>query len=466
MKDSCPELYLKKNKKYIIPIASIAVVCVFFLVAILSMYMTGEDILHKVAAGNSTLSELLVATYKSIPRIGEMYQRSAITHFSYMTTIGADLVMRLIDVVLCFVVILACSAVILGRRPRCKDMDSAVFLFSFIALVCYNSSEIFTMRFSYLHNYVPILVLVSMVLYILLRQKQASKGVLILDFLIAALCGMSNEIVPIALIIICGALLMFSNGYEKGKDARKRIVVVLLGLLLGLIYLFAGGSIFSRASGAYGAAYDYVSYFNIFSEPVYTTKRTIIHLIFNIRHLFLPLVVLALCVILQYQKGKKKLAARQATCLAFSILYIIGVSQMMLLDDIESRLLSPAYLGVVIGIGMSFLSYLKKLHKNNKKGVLIISIGLLVMASAAVADISVMRILEHKRYHGVFSEIQNTANESFCIPTQELERTSTSYLYGFKTFSPFESWTASYSTRIEIFNKSIYYAPSCYSDEK
>ena len=168
----CKTLKKKTNNKaIIISILSLAIILAFFSTSILAMHLTGEDILHKLSANGLSIPEVLSATYSSIPRIGEMYQRGFITFFSYTVTFGSDLFFRLIDVLLCFMAIYMCATVIMGKRPKLKLQDSIILLATFIALVCYNSSEIFTMRFSYLHNYIPIIILVSAVLYILLNQK-------------------------------------------------------------------------------------------------------------------------------------------------------------------------------------------------------------------------------------------------------------------------------------------------------
>ena len=108
--------------------------------------------------------------------------------------------------------------------------------------------------------------------------------------------------------------------------------------------MYGNGSVLSRAGSSYGAIYDYVSYFEFFSSPIYVVKNFVIHIAYNMRHLFGLIILLTISAAIQYRKKKgEQLARSQAVCLAFSILYIIGVSQIMVLDDMESRLLSPAF---------------------------------------------------------------------------------------------------------------------------
>ena len=196
------------------------------MISILFMPLTGEDILHKVSASGRSIPEMMSATYESIPRIGEVYQRSFMSFFSYAATFGSDLVFRTIDILLCFVAIYVCATVIIGGRPRLRLRDGAVMLISFVALVCYNSSEIFTMRFSYLHNYIPIIALTGAVLYILLRQKAYSKWILIFDTVVAVLCAASNEIVPIVFVLISIALLVTNIKLGNNKENRNKLLAV------------------------------------------------------------------------------------------------------------------------------------------------------------------------------------------------------------------------------------------------
>ena len=148
----------KFNQKIALPIVAIVIIISFFTLSVLSMHLTGEDILHKVVATGQPITETIAKTYNSIPRIGELYQRSIMPLFSYTTTIGSDLLLSVVDIILCFLAVFICATVILGHKPGLKLQDSIILLVSFLALVCYNASEIFTMRFSYLHNYVPIII--------------------------------------------------------------------------------------------------------------------------------------------------------------------------------------------------------------------------------------------------------------------------------------------------------------------
>lgn len=458
----CKTLKKKTNNKaIIISILSLAIILAFFSTSILAMHLTGEDILHKLSANGFSIPEVLSATYSSIPRIGEMYQRGFITFFSYTVTFGSDLFFRLIDVLLCFMAIYMCATVIMGKRPKLKLQDSIILLATFIALVCYNSSEIFTMRFSYLHNYIPIIILVSAVLYILLNQKTYSKWILLLDAIVATLCAASNEIAPISFVFISIALLILNAKFDKNKETRNRLLAVLIGLCVGLIYLLGNGSTLSRAGGSYGVAYDYVSYFEIFSSPLHVIVSFIIHIAYNIRHLFAFIILLTLSVVIQCKQKRFKLAKKQAICLVFSVLYIIGVSQIMILDDMESRLLSPAYLGLVIGLGTLLPQFLKNIEKNNKSELYIISAGLLAMSITAVLDISSLRIKESIKYSPVLEAIETSDSGSYCILEAEygIEK---SMLYNFKTYPPFESWTANYGLDINIYNTKVDFSQDCF----
>lgn len=441
-----------------LPVISVTIIVLFFLIAILSMSMTGEDILNKLATSRLTLPQTFIAAYEYLPRIGEIFHRMVIRFFSYQVSFTSDLFFRLFDVALCLLAIFTTAALILGHRPRLELCDATIVLLTFICLTCFNSREIFMMRFSFIHNYLPIIILLSSTLYILLRQKAFSLRVIAGDLLIAIACGCSNEIVPIALLAIVGGMLGHLKIQKKHDHEREiRLVTVFIGLFIGLILMLGNGAILNRLNNAYGEAYDYVSYFSIFSTPLYTIRRILAHIVFNLRDLFIIIIILSVSIVVNICNKKQDFPEVQLVCLALSIIYVLGVSQIKILDDTGSRLLSPAYLAIVVGILNSIASYLDLLKRENEKTIAVINIGIVLLALLAIADISYLRIQQYGNYRNTFERIQ-TSDSSVVSIIQGVDNIQFhSLLFDYSSYPPFEEWTTNYLPII-IYDKQIDFA--------
>ena len=104
--------------------------------------------------------------------------------------------------------------------------------------------------------------------------------------------------------------------------------------------------------------------------------------------------------------------------------------------------------------------YLEDIGENSKRNLYIISAGLLVMSLTVVLNILYLRIKENIKYQPVFEAIGTSSGSDYCISAQDYS-VDESKLYNFKTYSPFESWTANYGIDIIINDTKIEYSSEC-----
>ena len=463
---------VKKRFKKIVPLAIIGLVVMFFVVNISLLSMSGEDILHKYTTEEKTMVETIVATYKYLPRIGEFYQKALIKYYTYQIS-PSDALLRAIDIAASVLSIALMACLVLGRKMKAtKVTDSIVFGLMFLLMACLSISEVYSMRFSYIHNYVPIMCLLSIVLYILFWQKSKKKVALFFDVIASFAFGFSNEIAPIAMIIITVAIILFEKKAEgiKVKEIAKRFskeIAVLIGLILGLVFMLGNGSILSRSSTTYGQVYDYVSFFAVFKAPLYTIKHILLHLAYNARHLYALGIILFfyLAYMIKAKKTLKEICAdkrlvMEISCFVLAVLYWGGTSQIALKDDLESRLLSPAALGLSIGVASMVFRIINS--QKDKLRLMKPYIGGAVLAVVLVAfgDLSIIRISEYRQYRNEIEMIRATESSEVCLLKGLEYQSDKSMVFEFTQFSPFEEWIQDY-TDVEMYGKKLRYNSTC-----
>lgn len=467
-----------RNVNILIVIASLismGSVLAFFVVTTLLMTMTGEDILHQ----NGTLNVGVLATienvYGFLPRIGEFFQRLSIQFYDYQTeSLNGNVVWRLFDALLCFVLIYLVTMLSLGRRLRLELKDSLIFLTVFVMFVMSNHNEVFMMRFSYLHNYIPILLALSATAYVMLHMKgRDSVPRIMLGVLVGVTLGASNEIAPIAFLMMALTYVVYQK-VKHGVDFRvllkksKTKSALVVGVLVGLVFMLSSGSILSRGDSAYGVVYDYVSIFGVFGDSFYTIAKLVEHLIFNSRYLYVPIIAMLMFlmaeVYLTGTKGKKKkgeqsYVALQLSALGFVVLYMLATSQMSVLDDLYPRFMSPVFLAVVVSF-MAFGSHLIDLLKPKTWQLAVALVVPFVITGAAIVDVAYGFGQARQDYGTKMDIIKGSQPDEVCVDKQEFERQSHSPLFQFTQFSPFEEWTGDWGDA-RVFGKTLIYSGSC-----
>lgn len=343
----------------IICIACYIIVPIFFCILYLLMTLSYEDVLHTKWNAGGSVFDLLSTVYHYLPRLGEFYQHLAMWFMDMQTALGLGLILRIVDAIICTALIYLLTVFVLKRRPRLAYKDALVYLGLFVLLMLFETSETFMYRFSYVHNYIlALLATVGFLLPYRLELHTSKSLALIGMILLGFLFGISNEITPIAVIIVLiaiGVIHKITTGLTLKqfiKDYRLQIAG-LLGILLGLLFFYVGAGIEGRTNGGYGLVYEYIHLSELFSHPRYFIATLIDHFWYNLRYLFFVLVLLlfiTFSAFVRHKQSKPNQLPLHICILAFCVLFLGASSLIKLHDDIYTRFLLPVYVAIFISI--------------------------------------------------------------------------------------------------------------------
>lgn len=439
--------------------------------ATLMMTMTGEDILHQ----NTTLSrgswEMMVGVYYFLPRIGEFLQRFVIQFYDYQTAeLNLNFLLRTLDAILCLGFIWLATMVSVGRRLLPKLEDALIFLTIFCLFILSSHNEIFMMRFSYLHNYIPMLIALSAVSYIMFhhRDRPGSKIWPAVGLLIGAILGASNEIAPIAVLCLVVGWIAYERfkinkplGEIIKKSPTRNMVVV--GVILGLLFMLSSGAIAGRGDSAYGSAYGYVSLFSIFSDTVYATAKLTHHFIFNGRFLWLPLLAMVIFTLTELHLSRRRKNYQyvkiQILLLGFVFLYMLASSQIKVLDDLYPRFFSPVYFAMVVSF-MTIAHHVIELLRPKPVYIAMVFVVPFTIGSLAVVDLMYSFRIARQEYGYDLEQIKSSEKHEICVIRANADRRYKSPLFGFTSFPPLEEWTSDFGSS-DIYGKGVVHGESC-----
>lgn len=358
--------------------------------------MNFEDLYQRAAHIDDDVFSIWYIIYHWLPRTGEIYQRTAIHFMTPQLSLGFDIIFRLLTAAMASGLVFLLTVFVLGRRPRLKIKDALIYLGIFISLLVLGAGEIFTFNFSYAHNYVICaLLLVAFSLPYRLKLTKTKLPGLVGVFILGILVGMSSEVVPIALIIIIGALAIFklktgSSWRVLWKTYRLQCIGV-FGLICGLILYYAGANVGMRVNGGYGEIYDYVSPFGVFKAPVYTIMKIVQHLFYNIRYLHFAVLLMFLIILLEYSKYRHQQSNHlsiQVCCLAFCILYVGAASLLAVHDDMYYRFMSPVYVTVYASVWLCTSDYINAPEVFTERALRNIYIIFIAIGTLMICDLS------------------------------------------------------------------------------
>lgn len=343
----------------IICLACYIIVPIFFCILYLLMTLSYEDILHTNWNAGGSVGDLLVTVYNYLPRLGEFYQHLAMWFMDVQTTLSFGIILRLVDAVICVALIYLLTVFVLKRRPRLAYKDALIYTGFFVLLMFFETSEAFMYRFSYVHNYIlALLVTIGFLLPYRLKLSTTKPLALIGMILLGFLFGISNEVTPIAIVIILvaiGIVHKVTTGITLKQFAQKYCLQLagLVGIFLGFLFFYLGAGIEGRTNGGYGAVYEYIHLAEIFSHPRYVIATLIDHFWYNLRYLAFALVLLLLMTFsafVRHKQSKPNQLPLYLYILAFCILFLGASSLIKLHDDIYTRFLLPVYVAIFVGV--------------------------------------------------------------------------------------------------------------------
>lgn len=469
-----PKHLIGKYKKKLSPVVfytSVILVFCFFVITTLLMTMTGEDILHQNSTVQAGTLKTVENVYGFLPRIGEFFQKLSIQFYDYQTTLSnPNVFWRVLDALLCTAAIYLAAMVCLGRRLKPSLKDALVFLSIFAVFIMSPHNEVFMMRFSYLHNYIPILLAIAGTAYLMFNARDNSKYLPIVGGLTGLMLGMSSEIAPIVFLLMVAVYIAYrqlrhATGLKEIIKKSPTRTALILGAIIGLAIMLSNGAILERSGSAYGVVYGYVSIFGVFHDPLYTIARYIEHLIYNSRYLYMPLLAMVIIFATEvYMVKKDKKAPRghvalQLSLLCFSVLYVLAASQIKVLDDLYPRFMSPVFLMVVISF-VAFGARLVDGLKLRQRHIGVILLVPLTITLVAITDIAYGFGVANQLYKNELSEVKQSKSQPVCVIKASVEQRQRSPLFGFTQFTPFEEWTGDFGNN-SIHGKELIYANTC-----
>jgi hypothetical protein len=475
----------KKRLESILCLLSLISVLGFFMVMVGFMTMSGEDILHQNWVNDIGMTAALDGVYHHAPRIGEFFQRTMIQFFDYQTEFNLNIIWRVFDVALCFGAVFVLAMLGFGRRLRLQYKDTICLLVTFTLLVTAQYNEVFMMRFSYLHNYVPALIFAAWLAYACFfpgqEKKSAVQNILSIAgiFIIGLLFGASTEIAPIAFSLLIVGNIVYRKIRAKQPLSElvrtsKHWLAALAGTAAGFLTMFSSGALLSRGESAYGIKYDYIHFSDLFNgEFLHSIFQLSKHLLTNTRGFFIPILIMLVIIVVEWKLRKRtktkpdKQMFIQVNFLLFVIVYILGTIQIDVLSDLYPRFMAPAYLAVIASITM-FITHLITLLKPEKFILGIFTVGLLAVTLVICLDMTQSFRSNYIAYGNELNRIKNSPTKNVCVESATADSLDSrkSRLFNFTQYPPLEAWAVNmhggevpkYGT---IYGKGIYYTSPC-----
>lgn len=409
----------------IICLACYIIVPIFFCIFYLLMTLSYEDILHTKWNAGGSVGDLLVTVYNYLPRLGEFYQHLAMWFMDVQTSTGFGIILRIVDAAICTALIYLLTVFVLKRRPRLNYKDALIYVGFFVLLMFFETSETFMYRFSYVHNYIlALLATIGFLLPYRLELRASKLLALIGMILLGFLFGISNEVTPIAVVIILIAISVIhkvTTGITLKQFAEKyRLQIAgIVGIFLGLLFFYLGAGIDGRTNGGYGAIYEYLHLAELFHHPRYFIATFIDHFWYNLRYLSFALVLLlfiTFSAFLRHKQSKPNQLPLHLCILAFYILFLGASSLIKLHDDIYTRFLLQVYVAVFIGVLVYLNEQLSRTDVNLQAFTKISCIACLGISALMTVDMTYAML----RYHLKIAPIcEKVIQDGRVIPTEE-----------------------------------------------
>ena len=424
----------------------------FFVLLYLLMTQSFEDIWQGTYTDRAGFDGAFSFVFHKIGRLGDYLAYSAGTLMTPQVSMGIDIVLRLLTAALASGSIYLGTMLVLGRRPKLQYKDVAIYLGIMFLMMASPFSKIYMHRFNFVFNYVSAITL-ALGVAVLFRTHAKSNiwgyfGSILLGFLL----GISSEIIPIAamiLIIACFLIKLCKKeiSWQKLWQEYKLQLFVVLGIIIGMLFFYFGGSIGSKIGSDYAEKYDYISLLEIFVAPIGTVSRWIQHIWFNLRYiniafLLMMIFILVESTLLMKKKEKNKFLYWQIILFCFVIMYFVATSLLKVHDDMYGRLMSPMYMAIVLSVGM-FVYHILEVTKLPRYTFRVVMPVLLILNILLIVDM-VYAFSNYKqqvadRVTPDLSQLAHDEKGNVGVMTElgKNELMKASPIFRFKQFSPF-----------------------------
>lgn len=431
----------KSNWQRYVSIILYAAPLLFFLIAYFTMVVAGEDIYQGANTTPNVFQDALSA-FNWSARLSDMYGMSVINFFDYQYSFGIDTIFRLIDTIVGMGIVYLITSFILGYRPKLNLPNSTLFGLVFLALILLapNFSSVFLGGFSLIHNYLFIIgsgLLFAWIFFRTFKKYQnltptKRRLMVTLALLVGLIFGLSHNLTPIAFLLCLIIYLICSLRHRPIKQlVNLARVVAILGVISGIAITFClGPGVSGYASGGYATAYDYISFSQIFAEPLHSVHRIAIHWAQNTYSVlipFLPFLLAIGCYIGIHLKVKsltlRPWSAQEKNTLlvtiSFLFCYLLTNSQI----SAPARVLVPAFICMLI---LTLVIIRHYLANSTDQHYLPLACLIFVIVMEATGAKLIYSIGYNRQISTTLQSIRDSSDTSLCINRSDVATPNTS----------------------------------------
>lgn len=431
---------------------------IFFSICYFLITTSAEDINQGAGRPANILYELKEAFLYN-PRLGELYTWPMINIFDYQFAFGLDTILRLFDVLLAVAILLALFVISTARMPRLQLKDAILFASGFLllALATTQYSEVFYARFSFIHNYLMIILffLLFILPYVLEGHGKSlpkTKLFYFVSIIIGFLFGMSSQVTPIVILITFAIVFIFRFFTKKSTLNIKKILISwktysIIGILIAALVMYGlGPGIASHYAN--DPLLNYVAFSDLLTEPL-PSIGSLIHNLFDNTLTLLPYMLLfGTSVILSLKLMKNTPSRTTSRYLLYAGLFC--VIHLLILSQIsfESllRVTIPIYIVVVLVVLFALNCSFQR-----TRGANTYTIGALlcVLCLFVVIDMTNNQITYRQKIHAALYDIQKSPSSDTCVYKNSIKAPISTL--GFHQSPLLEEW----AMPMKIYNKSV-----------
>lgn len=430
----------RKNLKKTLSVALYALPAVFFIICYFWIITSGEDIFQGAHTAPDIVSDALAA-FNHSARLADMYAWAVINFFDYSYSFGVDTIFRIIDVLAAYGIFYLAAYLALGRRPKMKLSDAAVFSAIFLMVFLTSNGLTLYAGFSKIHNYL-IIGGVSL-LFLLAYFKDAwggklpeGKWFILAMWALGVIFGLASNVTAVV-FLICLVIYTVYLGLTRQKVPVRKFFLSwrgagVAGSILGLfiIYVIGPGLAGYEDNPIYQSVCDYLSFGEIFSNFWPSIGRIIMHNGYNFGRFLAPFMVISVFVagygLRRYFRGelrRPKFSQREKNYLVlagvFVVVHILALSQIYY----PTRLVLPAYL-----VAAAMVLYVaRKIF--GEMGSVPLAMIMMVLMVGIIAVRVYFTATYHARIVPILEEIRETDAEVYCVDIKTATAESLPYIH-------------------------------------
>ena len=422
------------------------------------MTTAAEDINQGAGRSVNILHELKEAFLYN-PRLGELYTWPMINIFDYQFSFGSDIILRLFDVLLAVVTLIALFVISTARIPRLNPKDAILFASGFLLLTLATAqySEVLYARFSFVHNYLMIILffllfILPYVLEIHGKSLPKTKIFFLASLILGFLFGMSSQVTPIVILIIFSVTFLLNFFTKRPTFNIKKIllnwkVYSLIGILIAIFVMYGlGPGIASHYAN--DPLLNYVAFSDLLKEPLQSFIALIQNFFNNTLELLPYILLFSISAILSLKVMKNRAPKNTSRYLLyagfFCIIHLLVLSQI----SFESllRITLPIYVVVVL---VTLFALNGSLQKKDSFTTYIVGTLLCILCLFVVVDMTNNQITYRQQVRPVLHSIQKSPSSDVCVYRDSI-KTPISIL-GFHQSPLLEEW----AMPMKIYNKNV-----------